>query len=289
MNAGRSGAEGALSDGVTRSYVNSAHGASLWTEMVGNGPPLLTIGGIGSGAFADAPIAGMLARQVTVPGFDRRGPGRSTCIEAGDLDILQQAGDALSVLDGHGIARATVFGACAGAAIALELLALAPHRVERLVIHEPLLPMLLSDPREAIRYESYRDLSRRTSPVEAMGVFLAEHGLPFPETFQKSFARNGRYVVEHELAPLLRYVPDSARFARYRNRIIVMVGRDSQAHDQAYARSAAALADSIGSPFVSVPGHHSAYFTEPEQFAAALLELVLGKHDFKVPFTRGDA
>jgi pimeloyl-ACP methyl ester carboxylesterase len=137
MNAGRCSAEGALSGGVTSGYVNAADGASLWTEMVGNGPALLTIGGIGSGAFADAPIAGMLARRVTVLGFDRRGTGRSTRTEAGDLDILQQVGDALSVLDGHGIVRGTVFSACAGAAIALELLAAAPHRVQRLVIHEP--------------------------------------------------------------------------------------------------------------------------------------------------------
>jgi pimeloyl-ACP methyl ester carboxylesterase len=171
--------------------------------------------------------------------------------------------------------RGTVFSACAGAAIALELLAAAPHRVQRLVIHEPLLPMLLPDPGEAIRYESYRDLSRRTGPVEAMGAFLAEHRLPFPETFQKSFARNGRYALEHELAPLLRYVPDPSHLARYRDRIIVMAGRDSQAQNLAYARSAAALAHSIGSPFVSVLGHHSAYFTEPERFAAALLEVVL--------------
>lgn len=104
----------------------------VWEER-GSGAPLLLIQGLGYARWSWEPIVGPLAERYRVLFFDNRGIGESDK-PAGPYTARQMADDALQVLDEAGVERAHVLGASLGGMIAQELAALAPERVDRLVL-----------------------------------------------------------------------------------------------------------------------------------------------------------
>jgi 3-oxoadipate enol-lactonase len=103
-----------------------------WEEQ-GSGAPLLLIQGLGYGRWSWAPIVPALAERYRVLWFDNRGIGDSDKPE-GPYTAKLMAADALQVLDEAGIERAHVLGASLGGMIAQEVAALAPERVDKLVL-----------------------------------------------------------------------------------------------------------------------------------------------------------
>jgi pimeloyl-ACP methyl ester carboxylesterase len=102
-------------------------------ESTGIGSPLLLIQGLGYGRWGWEPIVPGLAARHQVISFDNRGIGDSDKPE-GPYTAAEMAADAVQVLDEAGVDRAHVLGASLGGMIAQELAAVAPARVDKLVL-----------------------------------------------------------------------------------------------------------------------------------------------------------
>lgn len=104
-------------------------------ELLGDGPPLLLIQGLGYGGRGWGPVLEPLAEHFTVIVFDNRGFGASDA-PAGPYSVRELAEDARAVLDAAGFegAPAHVVGASLGGMVAQELALAYPERVDRLVL-----------------------------------------------------------------------------------------------------------------------------------------------------------
>ena len=117
----------------TRQARAANDGVELAYELVGSGPPVLLIQGLGYGGRGFGPTIERLAASLTVAIFDNRGFGDSD-IPPGPYTVSQLAGDAATVLDAAGFERAHVVGASLGGMVAQELALTQPERVDRLVL-----------------------------------------------------------------------------------------------------------------------------------------------------------
>jgi 3-oxoadipate enol-lactonase len=111
----------------------SSAGAEIAYEVVGSGPPVLLIQGLGYGGRGFGPAIELLAEDFTVALFDNRGFGASD-VPAGPYTVAELADDAAAVLDAAGFERAHVVGASLGGMVAQELALARPERVDRLVL-----------------------------------------------------------------------------------------------------------------------------------------------------------
>jgi 3-oxoadipate enol-lactonase len=118
---------------ATRASRASNGGVELAYEVVGSGPPLLLVQGLGYGGRGFGPAIALLAEDFTVALFDNRGFGASD-VPAGPYSVGDLAGDAAAVLDAAGFERAHVVGASLGGMVAQELALARPGRVDRLVL-----------------------------------------------------------------------------------------------------------------------------------------------------------
>jgi lipase len=118
----------------------------LHVQEFGAGRPVLALHGLsGYGGrwrrFAESQLGGF---RVIAP--DLRGHGQSVAYPPWTLE--QFAADVLGVMDGLGLERVPVMGHSYGGAIAVYLAAVAPERVERLVLVDPALGL---DPVEGVQ------------------------------------------------------------------------------------------------------------------------------------------
>jgi 3-oxoadipate enol-lactonase len=102
-------------------------------ELLGEGPPLLLIQGLGYGGRGWGPVLNLLAEDFTVVAFDNRGFGASD-VPRGPYSVNQLAEDARAVLDAAGLERAHVAGVSLGGMVAQELALANADRVDRLVL-----------------------------------------------------------------------------------------------------------------------------------------------------------
>ena len=109
------------------------HAGDLHWESVGDGPPVLLIGGIGMDAGAWWRTIPVLARSFRVISFDPRGLGRSAASRfMCSTDDL--AADGIAVMDSAGVDAAHVYGFSLGGMVAQQLALRHPERVRRLVL-----------------------------------------------------------------------------------------------------------------------------------------------------------
>ncbi|MGL6210597.1 MAG: alpha/beta fold hydrolase [Paracoccaceae bacterium] len=108
-------------------------GIRLHYEIGGNGPPLILIAGMMSDSASWGPIVAPLEQRFTVIRPDNRTCGRTVPQDA-PAGLAEWAGDAVALLGHLRIARAHVAGHSLGGLIALQMAALAPARVDRLVL-----------------------------------------------------------------------------------------------------------------------------------------------------------
>jgi Alpha/beta hydrolase family len=117
------------------SYVPSADGTAIAFERLGNGPPLVLVGGTFRGRSDPkmVQIAQLLAAHHTVLNYDRRGRA-----DSGDSasDAIKRELEDLKAVIGVAGGSASVFGMSSGAVLALEAGA---HglAVEKLALYEP--------------------------------------------------------------------------------------------------------------------------------------------------------
>jgi len=105
----------------------------IYYETSGDGQPLMLISGLSGGSWSwyeQVPFFKNHFRTIT---FDNRGAGRSS-MPAGPYSIKQLAEDALSLLNHLAADKSFILGLSMGGMIAQELVLLAPHRIQAVVL-----------------------------------------------------------------------------------------------------------------------------------------------------------
>jgi len=115
----------------------SAAGADLFYVSVGDGPPVLVMGGTALGHSYLRPAMDRLADRFRVIYFDQRGSGRSPLGEATGLSIDRSIADIVALLDSLELSRAAILGHSLAGNLALLFAAAHPDRVSRVVAAMP--------------------------------------------------------------------------------------------------------------------------------------------------------
>jgi len=107
----------------------------LYVEEHGpaDAPPLIFSPGLGGAGSYWAPQIAAFARDHRVILYDHRGTARSDRILP-DASVAAMGDDVAALMDGLGIARASIVGHAAGGVAGLALALTAPERVEKLVV-----------------------------------------------------------------------------------------------------------------------------------------------------------
>lgn len=256
------------------SWVEAENNTRIYVRTQGEGPPLLAIGGIGSGALTTARIAKLFASRHKLISYDRRGTFRSISDQPPKFDIAQQCRDVQCILVAHGLTSVTVLATCSSASIAMELLATYPDMVSAMIVHDPIAVSALPNAElEADKFIEYDRINLQRSADDAMATFTSDFDLPYPDDLRRVMKREGRQLFR-ELRPCVTYRPDIERLRQHRNRLVMATGQQCSDRGYSFARSAKALSEKIGCRFAMVPGNHTGYFQEPNIFADAILGLV---------------
>lgn len=252
-------------------------GASLHYEVRGSGPVLALIG-LPMDGDGFAGIAAPLTEDHTVVTYDPRGIFRST-IDDPEQDNTPEvvADDVHRVLATVTSEPAFVFGSSGGAVTGLELVRRHPEQVRALVAHEPPLTDVLPDREEArAGVRDIYDTYRREGQGAAWPKFFAFAGLEPPAGTQEPPSAEqiatGERMLAHCILPTTAYRPDVDALRSAPTRVVIAGGADSRG--QLAQRSAAALAQRLGTPLAEFPGGHGAFIDDSEAFARRLRELL---------------
>jgi pimeloyl-ACP methyl ester carboxylesterase len=252
-------------------------GATLHYEISGSGPVLMLIGHpMGCSGFAA--LVPLLVNDYTVVTYDPRGFGRSTIADRdqdAEPDLL--ADDVRRVLEAVSDRPAHVFGSSGGAVTGLALVARHPDRAGTLVAHEPPLALLLPEVEEArANFHAIYDTYRASGSGAAWQRFLGFTGLNVsaqganaaPQPPSPEMVATSERFFTHGLLPITLYQPDLAGLQSASTRIVIAGGTTSAgAFPQ---RTAAALAEHLGTPLIDFPGGHVGFTTNTKEFAAVL-------------------
>jgi clorobiocin biosynthesis protein CloN7 len=225
-----------------------------------------------------AAIAPLLAGDHTVVTYDPRGFARSTIDDRdqdAEPDVL--ADDVRRVLEAVGAGPAQVFGSSGGAVTGLALVARHPDHLRTLIAHEPPLALLLPDAEEArVEVNDIYDAYRNSGIGAAWQRFLTFTGFNLPP--QRGDAAQGVAAARedptserffgHGLLPIALYQPDFAALQTAPTRVVVAGGTTSKG--EFAQRTAAALAERLGTPLVDFPGGHAGFMSDAKDFVAVL-------------------
>jgi pimeloyl-ACP methyl ester carboxylesterase len=260
---------------VTKNNRVHTEGADIVYDYEGQGPLLLLIaGGNGNGARYGR-LAAQLASDYTVVSYDRRAECRSTGDATVDLDMAQQARDAVAVIRAMGAKAAYVFGNSAGANIAIKLAEDHPRAIKVLIAHEPPVMSILPDAEKELRVvdEVHATFLAQGTPA-AMGKFVQSLvGVDPPR--QAPGDQGGDsfdHFMAHSYLTISRYKPDLDTIRRNGVRVATAAGRRSA--DAYYARTARVMAERLGCRYVDMSGNHFAFMIEPAVFAAELRDIL---------------
>jgi pimeloyl-ACP methyl ester carboxylesterase len=154
----------------------SADGTAIAYDRVGDGPPLIVVGGAWNTRRSGAELAEMLAPSFTVYTYDRRGRG-----DSGDTPpyaVEREIDDLEAVIDAAG-GSAALFGHSSGGALALETTARSVS-VSRLALYE--VPYIVDDSRPPLAadyIEHLEELVAAGRRREVIAYFMTEAiGMP---------------------------------------------------------------------------------------------------------------
>lgn len=247
-------------------------------ELLGEGPPLLLIQGLGYGGRGWGPILDLLADDFTVVAFDNRGFGASGA-PPGPYTARELADDARAVLDAAALDRAHVVGASLGGMVAQELVLAHPDRIDKLVL----------------ACTTPGGLGSYPMPARTVSLMMEAPTLP-PDVALRRFVENAlgdsatNELVERIVAYRTANPPDVAgwqaqaaagathdaldRLASITAPTLVVHGTEDAVVDP---RNADLLADRIpGARVRLLPGcGHLPFWEEPERFAGLIREFLL--------------
>jgi pimeloyl-ACP methyl ester carboxylesterase len=158
------------------SSVTSADGTRIGFDRLGEGPPVVLVGGMFCTRRSTRELAEQLAERFTVLNHDRRGRG-----ESGDTApyAVEREIEDLGALIAEAGGAAAVYGHSSGAGLALEAAA-AGVPITRLVLHEP---PYGPDDEESTRHarelaEDVRAAIAEDRRADAIALFLTSMGMP---------------------------------------------------------------------------------------------------------------
>ncbi len=251
-------------------------GARLYYKIQGSGPVLMLIGHpMGVSGFAA--IAPLLADDYTVVTYDPRGFARSTIDDSaqdGEPELLSD--DVHRVLEVVGDGPAHVFGSSGGAVTGLALVARYPGQVATLVAHEAPLALLLPEADEAsAEMHDIYDTFANDGIGAAWAKFFAFTAMnPPPQSNDTTPPPSAEIVATserffgHGLLPIALYQPDFSALQDATSRVVVAGGTTSKGEFP--QRTAAALAERLGTSLVDFPGGHAGFVSDAGDFAAVL-------------------
>jgi pimeloyl-ACP methyl ester carboxylesterase len=181
--------------------VASADGTRIAYERLGEGPPVIVVGGATCDSGVMRPLAEQLAARFTVINYDRRGRG-----ESGDTApyAIERELEDLDALVGAAGGAAAAYGHSSGAALVLHAAAQAVP-LTRAVLHDP--PFTEDDEEQRREAREYGERLRATLDAgrraDAVAMFMEVVGTP-PEVVEEM--RNDPSWSRFEaLAPTLAY------------------------------------------------------------------------------------
>jgi pimeloyl-ACP methyl ester carboxylesterase len=149
--------------------VRSADGTGIAFDQIGNGPPVVLVCGGSVDRTDDAPLAELLAADLTVFNFDRRGRG-----DSGDTQpyaIERELEDIAAVIEAAG-GRASLWGSSSGAVLAL-IAAARGLPVAKLALWEPpFIPDGVPKP-PADQVEQYEQMIAEDRRGDAVEYFMS--------------------------------------------------------------------------------------------------------------------
>jgi pimeloyl-ACP methyl ester carboxylesterase len=181
--------------------VTSKDGTALAFDRLGDGPPLIMVGGALNDRQMLAPLAQLLAPHVTVFNYDRRGRGDSgdTLPYSVDREI-----DDLNTMIGEAGGAAMLFANCTGGMLAVEAVARG-LAITKLALYEP--PYIVGDNplrlNDAFRAQ-LEEYLRAGKPSKAVAHFMIKTvGMPRQATV--GMRMHPMWPAIKRLAPSLRY------------------------------------------------------------------------------------
>ena len=252
-----------------------ANGTNLFTEVRGEGPSLLLVAGAGGDAAQFDALGDVLSSRWTVVTYDRRANSRSPR-PAGwtSTTIEEQADDAAALLAALDLGMAVVVGNSLGALIALSMAMRHPDRVASLVIHEPALTSVLSDPEAmlaAVQPVINEGMAAGGMPggADAFFRFADANGFAaLPADIRARMCANGPVLFESEFGAFSSWTPgpDAISSLPMPVRLLVAEGGSAPAFREAAEWLGRRTSTTVG----SAPGGHLGFIDNPEAFADAL-------------------
>jgi pimeloyl-ACP methyl ester carboxylesterase len=250
-------------------------GGAIYYRTQGSGPPLVLLGGGPSNADTLTALARELAEDRTVVTYDRRGYSRSPLdspFEA--VDMRDHADDVKAVIGDLNAGPASVFATSVGALIGLELAASHPDAVARLIVHEPPLGDLVpADDRASFDVElDEEDAGAALDQIAASIGVKRGRLLTSDDDRPEVRSQDVELFIRRDVPAIGSYALDLERLGPLADRIVVTASEEGRDHYP--YRCAAALADSLGTPLIELPGNHAAMISGATAFAARLRPLL---------------
>jgi pimeloyl-ACP methyl ester carboxylesterase len=255
-----------------------ANGTELCYEARGDGPPLLLVAGGLADAGQFTALGEALAEHATVITYDRRGNSRSPAPAGWTATTVdEQAGDAAALLEALEIPAASVYGHSIGAPIALDLALRRPETVDTVIVHDPALMSVLTDPGAvmAVAGQLVDEAMQAGGPAAAADAFYrfavgsALDALE-PATYERMKA-DGAVLFGVEFQALSGWRPSSEALGRTRVPVLVLAGSLSPPF---FKEAADWLAARLGGTAEQVPGGHGAPFDHPADLAAQVVRFI---------------
>jgi alpha-beta hydrolase superfamily lysophospholipase len=181
--------------------VVSNDGTSIAFDRMGQGPPVILVGGASVDRMANAPVAALLAPRFTVFNYDRRGRG-----DSGDTPpyAVEREVEDLNALINEAGGSAFVYGTSSGAVLALEAAA-SGLPITKLALWEP--PFIIDDSRPkppadlVARYNQFIAEGRRGDAAE----FFMTQVVGLPAEFAAQARNSPWWPAQEALAHTLAY------------------------------------------------------------------------------------
>ena len=257
---------------------------NIYSEVCGNGTPILMIHGIISDqSFFDG-ITQYLSRQYALIRYDRRGYGKSVEENKDTYSVKAQTEDAYQVLKKHTNSAAYIVAHSAGSVIALELAICYPELVKGMVLVEPAFGL---EPESAVCLKEWNyKLNNYAEARKLSKAFTAFFEIAGVEKNKKSNVRSGannmgkiKMVMKNlenfmygELNEIQRYLPDTEKVKELDIPIIIGVTKDREKN--LFAKASKSEAELFGWPIWSLPGGHNSIEDEPEVVAKEIFHIL---------------
>jgi pimeloyl-ACP methyl ester carboxylesterase len=261
----------------TLETLTSADGTRIAFERIGEGRPVILIGGAFNDRSTVAGLAATLAPHVTAITYDRRGRGDSGDGDGDGFAVEGEIDDLAALIERAG-GRASVFGHSSGGNLAIEA-TLRGLPVDRLAVYEPAFIVDDSRPRPgADLFDRVRALVGQDRRDEAVALFLTE-AADVPAEMVEGMRADGMWNRFTGLAHTLPYdlavcgpgcVLPADRLRAVTVPTLAIAGGDSPGWQPAAAR---AVADAVpGGRHLILDGQDHGVLHQPDALRPALTE-----------------